>query len=77
MNKPRYKYEGYTAFCVMAELYQKLFPGQNADGGTRKASAIFRALNKAYTDGVEDTLQRDDEWIARQRKRIAAKEMDV
>jgi hypothetical protein len=71
-SKGRYKYEGYLAFRVMAELHAELFPNEKSiDGGSRKAQKIFRAFNKVYTDGVEDTLQRDDEWIAKQRKRIA------
>lgn len=72
-KKPRrikYKFEGYAAFKVMAALHQKLFPGETADGGTRKAAAIFRALNEAYEYGVEEALGRDDEWIAKERKRL-------
>lgn len=77
VKRAKYEYKGYFAFRVMADLHQKLFPGQVADGGTRKASAIFHALDKAYTDGVEDTLQQSDEWIAKQRKRITAKDRDI
>jgi hypothetical protein len=74
----RYRYRGYFAFRVMADLHTKLFPeAPGVDGASRKAAHIFRALDKAYTDGVEDTLQQSDEWIAKQRKRIAVKERDV
>lgn len=71
-SKVRYKYNrGYFAFQIMAELHRKLFPKEEVvDGGSRRASAIFQAIDKAYNDGVEDTLQASDEWIAKQRKRI-------
>ena len=79
MKKPKSKYpfEGYFAFRVMADLHQKLFPGATVDGGSRNASAIYRALDEAYTVGVEDTLMRSDEWIAKQRKRLGGKERDT
>ena len=67
-----YRYRGYSAFRVMAELHEKLWPGENnIDGGTRRASRIFEALSKAYTDGIEDAAQLDDEELRKLRKRMA------
>ena len=41
-NGSRYKYKGYRAFRLMADLYAALFPGQaEIDGGSRKAGHIF------------------------------------
>ena len=56
-----YQYSGYLAYRVMAELHQKLWPeaGQ-IDGGSRRAGHIFKALSKAYTDGIEDAAQMGD-----------------
>lgn len=69
----RYKYEGYLAFRVMSDLYLELFPTANSiDGGSRKAAMIFRALSKAYTDGIEDAAQMDEEDLGRIRRRIFA-----
>ena len=57
-TKGIYRYDGYHAFKVAAKLHEELFPKEtHIDGGSRKIGAIFRALSKAYTDGVEDALQ--------------------
>ena len=69
-----YSYGGYFSFKVMAELHRELFPHDNAiDGGTKRAAAIFRALDRAYTDGIEDTAQMDDDGLRKLRKRISRK----
>lgn len=38
--------------------------------------AIFRALDKAYTDGIEDALQLSDEELKRERRKIQPKHPD-
>jgi hypothetical protein len=75
-RKGLYRYEGYLAFRLAAEIHEALFPGKPVDGGTRKMSAIFRGLSKAYTDGIEDALQQGDEWIRHERKRISVRDRD-
>jgi hypothetical protein len=73
-----YRYEGYFAFKVMAELHQKLWPSETEiDGGSRRAGHILRALSRAYTDGIEDTAQLSDEELLKIRKRIYAPERDT
>jgi len=64
-GKPRrkpslFRYRGYRSFKVMTELHQELWPEEKSIAGTsRRASAIFRALDKAYTAGVGDTAHLD------------------
>lgn len=70
-SKGLFRYEGYFAFKIACEIHEALFPGKTRiDGGSRKMRAIYRALDKVYTDGVEDAVQHDDAWIAAQRRWI-------
>lgn len=72
------RYKGYLAFRVMADLHAKLFPDEmTIDGGSRKAGHIFRALSKAYTDGIEDAAQMDRIALAKIRRRIGGRERDI
>jgi hypothetical protein len=73
-----YRYSGYLAFKVMAELHQKLWPNQSdIDVASRRATHIFSALSKAYTDGIEDAAQLDDRELAKIRRRISEKDADI
>jgi hypothetical protein len=73
-----YQYCGYLAFRVMADLHEKLWPEEKEiSGSSRRASHIFKALSKAYTDGIEDAAQLSDEELAILRKRIARRDWDV
>jgi hypothetical protein len=73
-----YRYRGYFAFKVMAELHQQLFPLEKSiDGNSRKANAIYRAFDKVYTDGIEDCFQESDEEISKMRKRAGGQERDI
>lgn len=66
-----YRYGGYLAFRVMAELHGKLWPDEHSvDGATRRAGHIFKALSKAYTDGIEEAAQMNDQELLKLRKRI-------
>ena len=76
-RKGLYKYGGYYAFRIAAELHGKLFPGAPCDGGTQKMQHIFHAFEKVYTDGVEDALQLDENQLKAERRKIMAKEWDV
>lgn len=70
-RKGLFRYEGYFAFKIACEIHEALFPKEaRIDGGSHKMRAIYRALDKVYTDGVEDAVQHDDAWIAAQRRRI-------
>ena len=72
------KYRDYFAFCVMAELHASLFPGDKSiDGGSRRAGKIFKALDKAYTDGFEDAAQLDDAALAKVRRRFSPRDRGV
>jgi hypothetical protein len=71
-HKPHlYKQRGYFAFRLMADLHRELFPDQKSvDGNSRIAHKIYHALNKAYTDGIEDAAQMEDDKLQRIRRRI-------
>ena len=72
-RKGLYNYGGYHAFRVAAEAHRKLLPAAECDGGSKTMAVLFRALDWAYTDGVEDALQLSDD----QRKREIRKIMPV
>jgi len=67
-----FRYEGYFAFRVACEIHEALLPNESKsiDGWSKRMAAIYRALDKVYTDGVEDAVQEDDRWIACQRAYI-------
>lgn len=66
-----FEYGGYRAFMTMCALHRDMFPGEDAiDGGSSKARAIYRAMDKVYTDGVEDTAQLMPEDLRRIQRRI-------
>lgn len=72
-RKGLYKYAGYHAFRVAAELHAELFPGEKSiDGGTRKMGVILRAFDKVYTDGVEDAIQLDERELRGECRKIGA-----
>jgi hypothetical protein len=75
-RKGLYKYDGYLAFRVAAEAHHAILPTAECDGGSRTMGAIFRALDKAYTDGIEDALQLSDEELKRERRKIQPKHPD-
>lgn len=70
-KKGLFEYRGYFAFKVACEIHEALFPKETRiDGNSRRMRAIYQALDKAYTDGVEDAVQHDDRWIEAQRRWI-------
>ena len=79
-RKGLYSYDGYHAFCVAAAAHGKLLPAAVCDGGSKTMAVIFRALDRAYTDGVEDALQLSDEQRKREIRKIvpvAIRDRDV
>lgn len=73
-----YQYRGHLAFRAAARAHEKLFPDiKTINGGSRRMAAIYEALDKAYTDGIEDALYLDDKELARMRSRAFPKDRDV
>lgn len=73
-----YKYKGYFAFEAASRAHMKLFPDvKTINGGSRRMAALYEALDKAYTDGIEDALYLDDKELARMRSRTFPKDRDV
>ena len=71
------KQRGYFGFRIMADLHNALWPGKDVNGNSRIAHKIYRALDRAYTDGFEDAIQLDETHLARARRRICGREQDI